>query len=155
MSLSVLREDGRHPAETKMAGGMTREVNGEEVTMVLRGTILVSICLISLTLAVSASAQVGGGQQDAAKILNGMPPDVLAKVQFLAQILQQNIKEGKLTDNEIKQEMMSGHLGEKLRQLNPEAGQLLQEISEASKQGRGPGEESLLPLLGGLGISPN
>jgi hypothetical protein len=112
------------------------------------------MCGISLTLAASSSAQVGGGQQDAAKILNGMPPDVLAKVQSLAQILQQNIKEGKLTDNEIKQEMMSGHLGEKLRQLNPEAGQLLQEISEASKQGKGPGEESLLPLLGGLGISP-
>jgi len=123
--------------------------------MVLRGTILIAICWISLTLAVSAFAQVGGAQQDAAKILNGMPPDVLAKVQSLAQILQQNIKEGKLTDNEIKQEMMSGHLGEKLRQLNPEAGQLLQEISEASKQGKGPGEESLLPLLGGLGISPN
>ncbi len=122
--------------------------------MVLRGTILIAMCGISLTLAVSSSAQVGGGQQDAAKILNGMPPDVLAKVQSLAQILQQNIKEGKLTDNEIKQEMMSGHLGEKLRQLNPEAGQLLQEISEASKQGKGPGEESLLPLLGGLGISP-
>jgi hypothetical protein len=122
--------------------------------MVLRGTILIAMCGISLTLAVSSSAQVGGGQQDAAKILNGMPPDVLAKVQSLAQILQQNIKEGKLTDNEIKQEMMSGHLGEKLRQLNPEAGQLLQEISEASKQGKGPGQESLLPLLGGLGISP-
>ncbi|NJN69983.1 MAG: hypothetical protein HC801_06755 [Nitrospira sp.] len=137
-----------------MAGGSTREVNGEEVIMVLRGIILIAICGISLTLAVSASAQVGGGQQDAAKILNGMPPDVLAKVQSLAQILQQNIKEGKLTDNEIKQEMMSGHLGEKLRQLNPEAGQLLEEISEASKQGKGPGEESLLPLLGGLGISP-
>lgn len=123
--------------------------------MVLRGTILIAIWGISLMLAVSASAQVGGGQQDAAKILNGMPPDVLAKVQSLAQILQQNIKEGKLTDNEIKQEMMSGHLGEKLRQLNPEAGQLLQEISEASKQGKGPGEESLMPLLGGLGVSPN
>ena len=152
--MPVLRKAGRHPAETKMGGGSTREVNGEEVAMALRGTILIAICGISLTVAVSASAQVGGGQQDAAKILNGMPPDVLEKVQSLAQILQQNIKEGKLTDNEIKQEMMSGHLGEKLRQLNPEAGQLLEEISEASKQGKGPGEESLLPLLGGLGISP-
>jgi hypothetical protein len=154
MSLTAVREAGRHPAKTTIAGGSTREDNREEVTMVLRGTVLIAMCGISLTLAVSSSAQVGGGQQDAAKILNGMPPDVLAKVQSLAQILQQNIKEGKLTDNEIKQEMMSGHLGEKLRQLNPEAGQLLQEISEASKQGKGPGEESLLPLLGGLGISP-
>jgi hypothetical protein len=115
---------------------------------------LLAICGLSLCLAVPAYAQLGGGQQDAAKILNGMSPDMLAKVQSLAQILQQNIKEGKLTDDEVKRGMMSGHLGEKLKQLNPEAGPLLHDISEASKQGNGPGEESLMPLLGGLGISP-
>ena len=106
---------------------------------------------LSLLFAVPAFAQ---GQQEATRILQGMTPDTLAKVQSLAQILQQNIKEGKLTDDEVKRGMMSGHLGEKLKQLNPEAGQLLNEISEASKQGNGPGEESLMPLLGGLGISP-
>ena len=99
-------------------------------------------------------AQSGLGQQDATKILNGMSPEVLAKVQALAQILQQSIKDGKLTDAEIKEEMMSGHLGERMKQLSPEAGQLLEEISEASRQGNGPGQESLMPLLGGLGISP-
>lgn len=99
-------------------------------------------------------AQLVGGQQDATKILQGMPPETLAKVQSLAQMLQQNIKEGKLTEDEVKRGMMSGHLGEKLKQLNPEASQLLHDVSEASKQGNGPGEESLMPLLGGLGISP-
>lgn len=106
---------------------------------------------LSLLLAVPAFAQ---SQEEATKILQGMAPDTLAKVQSLAQILQQSIKEGKLTDDEVKRGMMSGQLGEKLKQMNPEAGQLLHDISEASKQGNGPGEESLMPLLGGLGVSP-
>ncbi|MBH0185680.1 MAG: hypothetical protein HP477_09780 [Nitrospira sp.] len=115
----------------------------------------VIILMLSFGLGVPAYAQLGAGQQDATKILNGMPPDVLAKVQALAQMLQQGIKDGKLTDAEVKQGLMSGRLAEKLKQLNPEADQLLNDISTATKDGTGPGEESLMPLLGGLGISPN
>ncbi len=122
--------------------------------MALTGKPMIAIAALSMWLAVPSYAQLGEGRQDAANILKGMPPDVLAKVQSLAQILQQGIKDGKLTDNEIKQGMMSGHLGEKLMQLSPEAEQLLSEISTASKDGKGPGEDSLMPLLGGLGISP-
>lgn len=117
----------------------------------LSGKRMIAILGLSLLCAVSVYAQ---GQQEATKILQGMPPETLAKVQSLAQMLQQNIKEGKLTDDEVKRGMMSGQLGEKLKQMNPEAGQLLHDISEASKQGNGPGEESLMPLIGGLGISP-
>jgi len=109
----------------------------------------------SIWLTVPASAQLGGSQQDAARILNGMPPELLVKIEALAHMLQQGIKEGKLTDAEVQQGMMSGRLGERLKQLSPEAGQLLEEIRDASKQGKGPGEESLVPLLEGLGISPN
>jgi hypothetical protein len=119
--------------------------------MMLSGKHMIAIWGLSLLCAVPAYAQ---GQQDATKILQGMPPETLAKVQSLAQMLQQNIKEGKLTDDEVKRGMMSGQLGEKLKQMNPEAGQLLHDISEASKEGKGPGEESLMPLIGGLGISP-
>lgn len=122
--------------------------------MKLRGPVLTSICLISLSFAVPSYAQLGGGQQGAEKVLNGMPPEMLAKVQSLAQIIQQNIKEGKLTDDEVQRGMMSGQLGERLKQLSPEAGQLFSDITQASKEGKGPGEESLMPLLGGLGISP-
>lgn len=118
------------------------------------GKWLMTICSILLSLATPSYAQLGGGQQEAQRILNGMPPEMLAKVQSLAQILQQNIKEGKLTDEEVKRGMMSGNLGERLKQLSPEADQLLSEIAQASKEGKGPGEESLMPLLGGLGISP-
>jgi hypothetical protein len=106
-----------------------------------------------LLLAFPCSAQMGTGE--AAKILNNMPPDLFAKVQALAQHLQQGIKEGKLSEAEVQQGMMSGHLGEKLKNLNPQAGQLLDEISDAMKYGQGPGEAALIPLLGGLGISPN
>jgi hypothetical protein len=74
-------------------------------------------------------------------------------VQALAEILQQGVRDGKLTDAEIHQGMLSGRLGERLKQLSPEAGQLLEEISDATRQGNGPGEESLIPLLGGLGDS--
>jgi hypothetical protein len=123
--------------------------------MGVAGKLMIVLCGFLLLFAGPVSAQLGGNMQDATKILNGMPPDMLAKVQSLAQILQQGIKDGKLTDEEVKREMMSGQLAEQLKQLSPEAGQLLSEISEASKDGKGPGEESLMPLLGGLGISPN
>ncbi|MBI3355195.1 MAG: hypothetical protein HY038_00190 [Nitrospirae bacterium] len=105
--------------------------------MTFTGKLALIIVALSIWLAIPSYAQLGGGQQDAAKILNNMPPDLLAKVQSLAQMLQQGIKDGKLTDEEVKQGMMSGHLGEKLKQLSPEAGQLLEEISDASKQGNG------------------
>jgi hypothetical protein len=114
-------------------------------------TVFILGCAIST--ASLSYAQPGAGPQDAAMILNSMPPDLLSKVQALAQILEQGIKDGKLTDAEIRQDMLSGRLGERLEQLSPEAGQLLKDITDASKKGKGPGEESLIPLLGGLGIS--
>lgn len=122
--------------------------------MVLAGKLVIAVFGLSILLAIPSFAQLGGSGQDAAKILNGLPPDVLVKVQSLAQILQQGIKDGKVTEEEVKQGMLSGQLGEKLRQVSPEAEQLLSEISTASKEGKGPGEESLMPLMGGLGISP-
>lgn len=124
--------------------------------MGLTGKLMISLCGFLLSLAnTPAYAQLRDGQPDAASIINGMPPDILAKVRSLAQILQQGLKEGKISDAEIQQGLTSGQLGEKLKQLSPEAGRLLEEISDASKQGKGPGEESLMPLMGGLSISPN
>lgn len=115
-------------------------------------TYAITAILLGL-LAVPSFAQMGTGE--AAKILNNRPSDLLAKIQTLAQHLQQGIKEGKLSETEVQQGMMSGHLAEKLKELNTQAGQLLEEISDAMKSGQGPGEAALMPLLGGLGISPN
>lgn len=110
-------------------------------------------CGLTGLLAFPGSAQMGTGE--AAKILNKMPQALFAKIQALAQHLQQGIKEGKLSEAEVQQGMMSGHLAEKLMNLNPQPGQLLDEISDAMKNGQGPGEAALMPLLGGLGISSN
>lgn len=123
--------------------------------MGLIGKLMIVLCGFLFSLAIPVHAQLGGGRQDAATILNGMPPDILAKVRSLAQILQQGVEDGKISDAEIQQGLTSGQLGEKLKQLSPEAAQLLEEISDASRQGKGPGEESLLSLMGALGISPN
>ncbi len=114
-------------------------------------TRLIAVWGLSLWFAVPTYAQ---GQQEAPKIIQGMSPDMLAKVQSLAQILQQGIKEGQHTNDEIKRGMVSGQLEETLKQMNPEVGQLLHDISKGSKEGKGPGEESLMPLIGELGISP-
>ena len=126
-----------------------------EAAMGLTGKLMIAVLGISIWLAIPSYAQLGGGRQDAVSILNSMPPDVLAKMRSLAQVLQQGIKDGKISDAEIQQSLTSGQLGEKLKQLSPEAAQLFEEISDASRQGKGPGEESLMPLMGGLGISPN
>ncbi|HMS84897.1 MAG TPA: hypothetical protein PKD12_14710 [Nitrospira sp.] len=104
---------------------------------------------LSLLLVVPASAQ---NQQDAGKLFHGIPSEVVAKVQLLANILQRELSEGKLTEQEISRGLMSGQLNEKLKQLNPEADRLLHDISEASRQGKGPNEESFMPPLGGAGI---
>ena len=58
---------------------------------------------MTMWLVVPCFAQTGTG--GAAKILNNMPPDLFAKVQALAQQLQQGIKEGKLSEAEIQQGM--------------------------------------------------
>src|SRR5512147_308346 len=83
-----------------------------------------------------------GGRQDAMNILNGLPPDLYVKIQSLAKMVDQSIKAGQLTDAEIQQGMISGHLGEKLKTVNPEAGRLFDEITDSMKSGKGPGEES-------------
>lgn len=117
-------------------------------------TIALALSLLAPAI-VPAQAQLSGEQQDAATILNSMPPDVSAKIQTLAQILQQGLKEGKLTDADIRHGMLSGRLTEQLKKLSPEAAQLLEDISSATKNGTGPGHESILPLLQGLNSRQN
>jgi hypothetical protein len=100
----------------------------------------------------SSHAQLGA-RQDAANIIAHLPPDIYAKVEALATLLDRGIKEGRLTEAEVQQGLISGNLGEKLRTMHPDASRLLDELKEAMKNGSGPGEDGLLPLLGGLGIA--
>jgi|CXWL01.1.fsa_nt_gi hypothetical protein len=88
---------------------------------------------------------------NAAGIPNSLPPDLHKKLQQLSQLIDQNIKAGKLTEAQVQQELMSGRLEQTIRSLGPEANQLFDEIKTDMKNGKGPGEDALIPLLGGLG----
>ncbi|MCX5728250.1 MAG: hypothetical protein NTZ28_05345 [Nitrospirae bacterium] len=80
--------------------------------------------------------------------MDALPSDVLAKVQQLAQMLQQDINEGKITDAQIQRELISGDLHQTIKSMNPEASDLLDEINASMKNS--PNAESLPDLLGGL-----
>lgn len=110
----------------------------------------IGIVIVVLGFFASPTIAQMAGQQGAMSILNRLPPDVYAKIQALAQMLDQSIKEGKLSEADIQRDLFSGQLGNKLATVNPEAGRLLDELGEAMKNGNGPGPESLMPLLGGL-----
>ena len=87
----------------------------------------------------------------AAGILNSLPPDLQKKLEQLSHLIDQNIKAGTLTEAQVQQELMSGRLEQTIRALGPEANQLFDEINTDIKNGKGPGEDALVPLLGGLG----
>jgi hypothetical protein len=101
---------------------------------------------------VPTSAQSTGGltSSDAASILNTMPPNLYNKLQQLSQLLDQSIKTGELTEAQIQQQLMSGQFEQTIRSLSPEANQLFEEITTDMRNGKGPSEDALMPLLGGL-----
>ncbi len=110
------------------------------------------VIAISLIVVAPAWAQSTGdhSSDNAAGILNSLPPDLHKKLQQLSQLIDQNIKAGKLTEAKVQQELLSGRLEQTIRSLGPEANQLLDEIKADMKNGKGPGEDALAPLLGGL-----
>ena len=88
---------------------------------------------------------------NAAGVLNSLPPDLHKKLQQLSQLIDQNIKADTLTEAQVKRELMFGRLEQTIRSLGPEANQLFEEIKTDIKNGKGPGEDALAPLLGRLG----
>jgi hypothetical protein len=98
-----------------------------------------------------ADAQMAPGvqqPQNTGGILDALPSDVQAKVQQLGEMLQQDIKEGKITEAQIQRELMSGNLQQTIKSMNPEAGQLLDDINASMK--KSPNAENLPDLLDGL-----
>jgi len=90
----------------------------------------------------------GQSQADILKLLGELPPETMKKVEALGKILQQDLKEGKLTEAQLHEELMSGNLEQKLRELNPEAGPLLDNIADSMKNH--PNVDSLPNLLNGM-----
>ena len=83
--------------------------------------------------------------------MNSLPPDLQKKLQQLSQLIDQNIKAGKITEAQVQQELLSGRLEQTIRSLGPEANHLFDEINSDTRNGKGPSEDALVPLLGGLG----
>ena len=111
--------------------------------------LIIAISLIAVAPA-SAQSTESHPSDNAAGVLNSLPPDLHKKLQQLSQLIDENIKTGKLTEAQVQQELMSGRLEQTIRSLGPEANQLFDEIKSDMKNGNGPGEDALVPLLGGL-----
>jgi hypothetical protein len=90
----------------------------------------------------------GQSQADVLKLLGELPPETMKNVEALGKILQQDLKEGKLTQARIQEELKSGTFEQTLRSLNPEAGPLLDDIADSMKNH--PDADSLPNLLNGL-----
>lgn len=90
----------------------------------------------------------GQSQADILRLLSELPPETMKKVELLGKMLQQDLQEGKLTPAQIQEELTSGNLEQTLRNLNPEAGPLLDDLAQAMKSH--PDTDSLPNLLNGL-----
>ena len=110
------------------------------------------VIAMSLSAVTPVWAQSTGdhSSDNAAAVLNSLPSDLQKKLQQLSELIDQNIKAGKLTEAQVQQQLMSGRLEQTIRSLGPEANQLFDEIKADIKNGKGPGEDALAPLLGGL-----
>ncbi|HEV8327318.1 MAG TPA: hypothetical protein VGQ08_07515 [Nitrospiraceae bacterium] len=90
----------------------------------------------------------GQSQAEVLKLLGELPPETMKNVEALGKILQQDLKEGKLTQARIQEELKSGTFERTLRDLNPEAGPLLDDIGQQMKNH--PDADNLPNLLDGL-----
>jgi hypothetical protein len=112
------------------------------------GVLSLILCLGLSSFALTQTLAVGQSRADILKLLSELPPETMNKVEALGKILQQDLKEGKLTDTQMHEELMSGNLEQKLRGLNPEAGPLLDDIGQAMKNH--PNAENLPNILNGM-----
>jgi hypothetical protein len=109
------------------------------------------ILVICVAFGNSAQAQVplsGQNQAEMLQLLHEMPPDTMKKIEALGKILQQDLKAGKLTEQQLREDLQSGNLEQKLRGLNPESGPLLDDIVDSMKNH--PNADSLPDLLNGI-----
>jgi hypothetical protein len=90
----------------------------------------------------------GQNQAEILKLMGELPPETMKKVEALGKVMQQNLKEGKLTQAQIQEELKSGTLHQTLRTLNPEAGPLLDDLTDSMKNH--PNADSLPDLLNGM-----
>jgi hypothetical protein len=86
-------------------------------------------------------------------LLEGLSPETLAKVRRLAELLQEALRAGTITEAEIYSGLSNGQLEHAIRRLSPEADQLMDDIQTTWRNGTtqgksAPGESlDLLPPL--------
>jgi len=90
----------------------------------------------------------GQSQAEILKLYSELPPETMKNVEALGKILQQDLKEGKLTQARMQEELKFGTFEQTLRNLNPETGPLLDDIGQQIKNH--PNAENLPNLLNGL-----
>jgi hypothetical protein len=110
--------------------------------------LLLGLCLVLNSTVLAQMPIDGQSQADVLKLLGELPPETMKNVKALGKILQQDLKEGKLTQARIQEELMSGTFERTLRDLNPEAGPLLDDIGQQLKNH--PNADSLPNLLDGM-----
>ena len=110
--------------------------------------LLLTLWFYGLTPALAQAPTTTQKQAEILKLMSELPPDVMMKIQQLGKILQQDLKEGKLTQEQIQEELTAGNMEQKLRDLNPEAGPLLDDIAQAMNTH--PNAENLPLILDGL-----
>lgn len=106
------------------------------------------ICVAFVSIAQAQMPIDGQSQAEVLKLLGELPPETMKNVEALGKILQQDLKEGKLTQARMQEELKSGTIERTLRDLNPEAGPLLDDIGQQMKNH--PNADSLPNLLNGL-----
>jgi len=110
--------------------------------------ILLTLWCIGQSAALAQMPTSGSSQASILKLMSELPPETMKSIQQLGLILQQDLKDGKLTDAQIQQELSSGNLEQKLRDLNPEVGPLFDDVTQAMKHHSN--LEDLTHVLNGL-----
>jgi len=110
--------------------------------------LLLGLCLIFSSAGLAQMPIDGQSQAEILKLMGELPPETMKNVEALGKILQQDLKEGKLTQAQIQEELKSGTFDQTLRGLNPEAGPLLDDIGQQMKNH--PNAENLPNLLNGM-----
>jgi hypothetical protein len=110
--------------------------------------LLLGLCLVFNSTVFAQMPIDGQSQAEVLKLMGELPPETMKNVEALGKILQQDLKEGKLTQARIQEELKSGTFEQTLRNLNPEAGPLLDDIGQQMKNH--PNADNLPNLLNGM-----
>ncbi|HEX4968369.1 MAG TPA: hypothetical protein VFV44_07610 [Nitrospiraceae bacterium] len=110
--------------------------------------LFLGLCLVFNSTVLAQMPIDGQSQAEILKLYSELPPETMKNVEMLGKILQQDLKEGKLTQARIQEELKAGTLERTLRNLNPEAGPLLNDIGQQMK--KHPNAENLPNLLNGM-----